>query len=139
MTLPALRRRSDCATLIRRVFAEEAAQAGTSAIPDESVIAGLAAYFWPGNLRELRHVARFAVALAEGRSNVICQEHLPPALGHSGEPGSQAQIPNMSPETESLRLALQRVGWNITAAARLLNISRATLHRKIRKSGLQRH
>jgi len=136
VSLPALRQRKDCASLIRSVFAEEAATAATTALLDDATLALLTAYHWPGNLRELRHTARFAVALAEGRSEVIRLEHLPaPFRVSSHEPASQ----NVSPEAAVVRSALQQVGWNVTAAAALLAISRATLHRKIRKLGLQRH
>ncbi len=145
VTLPALRHRSDRAALIRRVFNEEAVHAQAALVPDESTIAILVSYFWPGNLRELRHVARFAVALAEGRGDVIYPQHLPPPFASSertdGASASQAspEGSNHDVEAQMILAALNRAGWNITAAAAVLNISRATLHRKIRKHGLQRH
>ncbi len=144
VTLPALRHRSDRAALIRRVFNEEAVHAQAALVPDESTIAILVSYFWPGNLRELRHVARFAVALAEGRGDVIYPQHLPPPFGGSArtDGDSAPRAPEgskQSAEAHMILAALDRAGWNITAAAAVLDISRATLHRKIRKHGLQRH
>jgi sigma-54 dependent transcriptional regulator, acetoin dehydrogenase operon transcriptional activator AcoR len=143
IAIPPLRQRKDRASLIRKVFEEEASAANTRAVPDDATLALLTAYYWPGNLRELRHMARFAVALAQDRSEVIRQEHLPAPLGataqSSSETGSPADTSVDAPNARIIRTALQQVGWNVTAAAALLGISRATLHRKIRKLGLQRH
>ncbi|WP_312795243.1 helix-turn-helix domain-containing protein, partial [Tianweitania sp.] len=37
-----------------------------------------------------------------------------------------------------LQRALARAGGNVSAAAKLLGISRATMHRKLNKTGLER-
>ncbi|MFO1071341.1 MAG: sigma 54-interacting transcriptional regulator [Geminicoccaceae bacterium] len=86
--------------------------------------AQLAAHFWPGNIRELRHVARYAVAMCEGCT--ILPEHLPETLA-----GPDATAAADAEEAVPGR-ALEHCGWNVTAAASFLGMSRATLHRHIR-------
>src|SRR5690606_7731841 len=67
VVLPSLRERADRLALIERCLADEAAALGLPAprLAPEAVRA-LDRHGWPGNLRELRHVARFALAMAEG-------------------------------------------------------------------------
>ena len=130
LKLPALRERADKAVLIGQVFAEEARAQGRTVRLAEATAARLAAHFWPGNIRELRHVARYAVALCEGAT--ILPEHLPDTLGGAEAPGGVDAC------RATLRQALDHCGWNVTAAASLLGISRATLHRQIRGYQLQR-
>ena len=129
--LPPLRDRADRAELIARVFAEEAGAQGSQAKLVPAAMALLKEHFWPGNIRELRHAARYAVALCDGEA--ILPEHLPPSI----------RGPRQSSATDddgptALELALDRCDWNMTAAARLLGVSRATIHRRVRDSGLRR-
>jgi transcriptional regulator of acetoin/glycerol metabolism len=89
----------------------------------------------------LRHALRFAVALAEDTDDVLTLRHLPPlfqsmAAAEAGDPlpGSA----HAATEARMIRVALDRTGWNVTATAMLLDVSRATLHRKIKRYGLVR-
>jgi transcriptional regulator of acetoin/glycerol metabolism len=93
----------------------------------------LAAHDWPGNLRELQHAARFALAVdTDGR---ISLTDLPPPLGAGG-----ATTPPQRPagRRATIEAALERSKWNVSAAAALLGISRATLHRHLREFGIDR-
>lgn len=59
-------------------------------------------------------------------------------------PGSnQAAVPSINPlaraERETLRQLLESCRWNVSYAATQLNISRRTLHRKLKTHGLQRY
>lgn len=89
-------------------------------------------YPWPGNVRELEHVMEHAFVLC--RERIITIEHLPAEIKdykgaekiniqkiHSKEPKPIHEILN----------ALNKVRWNKTKAARMLGISRRTVHRKI--------
>ncbi|MEZ5830720.1 MAG: sigma-54-dependent Fis family transcriptional regulator [Dongiaceae bacterium] len=143
LALPALRQRTDRTALVRAIVAEEAARAGCTVVVGDETMRMLAAYDWPGNLRELRHAARFAVALAmestdgsaaRGAPALLLPRHLPPELHRPGNAGAAEDIV----EARMIRVALTRTGWNVTATAALLDISRATLHRKIRRYGLHR-
>jgi two-component system response regulator HydG len=92
-------------------------------------------YPWPGNVRELEHVMEHAFVLCRG--GVVTLEHLPPEIRDYERPEkmavqeireSRAQGSNGGREILN---ALNKAHWNKTKAARLLGISRRTVHRKI--------
>ena len=131
--LTALRARDDLNALIDHSFQEGAISAGVPC-PRLSAAAraALLRHGWPGNIRELHHVARYALALCD--ADEISLECLPPALRPGGRKGSD-------PETRSepdLAGVLTRFDWNVTLAANWLGISRSTLHRRMRAQGVQR-
>ncbi len=70
LKLPALRERRDRAALIASVLRDEG---GSTLSGDAETL--LMSYGWPGNVRQLRHVLRSAVALADG--GTVCGAHLP--------------------------------------------------------------
>ncbi len=122
LTLPALRSRSDRDALVAAMFVEEADRAGRRDLTlSDAARLALLAHSWPGNLRELRHALRYGIALAEG--DALLADDLPPSL--RPEPAA--------PPLDRRRLedALGAAAWNVSAAARTLGVSRATLHRKI--------
>lgn len=132
--LPVLRQRADRDELIVRAFERAARQCGVA--PPALQLAtrsALAAYAWPGNLRELQHVAKYATAIDSDGS--IGPEDLPPLAGvqktaAEPEPADAARI--------AIASALERSHWNVGAAAAALGISRATMHRRMRALGVQR-
>ena len=99
----------------------------------QHVAAFLEQYPWPGNIRELRHVARYAVALCDG--GTVTLGGLPERLV-----GSMVERPAAfdGVRAQVLQLTLTRCKWNVSMAARMLGISRSTLHRQIRLCRLQR-
>ena len=72
LQLPTLRERSDKRELIRAVLAAEGGPAVSLSAEAERL---LMEHPWPGNIRQLGHVLRSAVALADGCT--ITREHLP--------------------------------------------------------------
>ncbi|MBV8781123.1 MAG: sigma-54-dependent Fis family transcriptional regulator, partial [Phycisphaerae bacterium] len=81
VTLPPLRERAeDLAELCNRFLAEFAKKKHIAGFTDEAKSA-LAAYAWPGNIRELRNVVERAVILC--RSDQIALSDLPANLGRS--------------------------------------------------------
>ena len=99
-----------------------------------AALQAIQAYAWPGNVRELQNAIERAVVV--GAKPVIEAVDLPlrvtgPAAGPA--PGSLA-------EAEKLYICsvLESTAWNITRAARLLAIDRATLYNKIRRYELAR-
>lgn len=136
-TLPALRQRNDRKQIIEQVFYKEAELAGhTSIIIDPDVFRALNAYHWPGNMRELQHVARFAMTVSEdGHVTMHClSAPFDCTEGRGAESGSASD----NIDRRLIRIALDQTGWNVSDTAKRLGISRSTLHRKIKALGLMR-
>jgi DNA-binding NtrC family response regulator len=93
----------------------------------------LCAYDWPGNIRELENVVRRAVTLASGPK--IDPESLAIDVISYSSPDEMAEdgyASVASHEKEAIRKALNRTSGNRKAAAELLDISEATLYRRLR-------
>jgi transcriptional regulator of acetoin/glycerol metabolism len=120
--LPALRERADRDDIIRQIAREEAPKCRLS----QQAWALLAAYPYPGNMRQLRHVLRLAGCTAEDGVITDADLDLPP-FGGRGEPDLEAA------ERAAIVEALRRHGGRVTEAARALKLSRATLYRKIKQ------
>ena len=91
-------------------------------------------YHWPGNVRELENVIERAIVIDQGPQMKV--KHLPFCNIESPlteEPRSLQEV-----ERSHIEKMLQRNDWNIAKTARLLNIDRSTLHKKIKKFGLER-
>ncbi|WP_175687359.1 sigma-54-dependent Fis family transcriptional regulator [Burkholderia multivorans] len=132
--LPALRERHDRVQLIEHVFGQAAISVGKQ-MPRiaEPAKRALAAHSWPGNLRELQHAARFALAV--DNDGVIELNDLPPPLNCSG--GTEVGSPGRC-RRNAIEAALQRCHWNVSEAATSLGVSRSTLHRQMRSLGIDR-
>lgn len=119
--LPALRERADRDDIIRQIAREEASNCRFS----DEAWSQLAAYPFPGNMRQLRHVLRLAGCTAE--NGVITDADLDlPSFGGRAEPNLEAG------ERATIVDALRKHGGRVTDAARALKLSRATLYRKIK-------
>jgi len=106
----------------------------------------LAKYSWPGNVRELRHVIERACVLCEGPT--ISVEHFPEEIrNHVIIPSPQeviiespvatvASLPPYISEEEEIIDILKRARGNKSKAARMLNIDRSTLYRKMQRIGI---
>ena len=134
--LPALRDRADRAALIRRALGREAGDEPVELTAE--AMERLAAYRWPGNVRQLINVLRCAVALAD--DGLIGLDCLPPELLSAPmEPLSVTQsleTTRDAAEAAHLQATLEQHGGNVTSAARSLGINRATLYRKLQRYGL---
>ena len=97
----------------------------------QQAMEGLKSYPWPGNVRELENAIERAVVLAKGRY-----------LGRDDFAflfRSQVQEPALSlkdNQRQHIEHILNLHGWNISRAASALEISRVTLHHKIKAYGL---
>ncbi|MCH8901674.1 MAG: sigma 54-interacting transcriptional regulator [Chloroflexi bacterium] len=98
---------------------------------------------WPGNLRELRNVLRRAALLCP--ANEIRAEDLAlQPVAHSSQPDfrdghplkEQVALAAAEIEKDWIRRILQESGGNKAEAARRLGVDYSTLHRKIKKYGL---
>lgn len=99
-------------------------------------------YDWPGNVRELQNAVERAVILCTGEYvtgpelpvNIakLAAEALPKSTDISS---SLAGLPLEEVERRAIEETLRETGDNKSAAARKLGITRATLHKKLRKYG----
>ena len=130
IALPALRERKvDIVPLAERfmaVFAEKYHRQLTGL--DEGAKAILEAQAWNGNIRELQNCLEKAVILSEG--NILTSKDL------SIYPSASTSRMTAQDEEAQVREAMQRTSGNISAAAKMLGISRPTLYAKLKKFGL---
>jgi two-component system response regulator HydG len=138
--LPSLRERQvDIPVLASRFLARYCANNGLpldakSFAPEAT--AQLQAYPWPGNIRELESTVSRAALSAPGR--VIRAADIE-FLHANISPTSftPARLPTLrEAERSHIMRALEEATWNKKEAARMLEISRGTLYRKILEYGL---
>jgi len=94
----------------------------------------LVRYDWPGNVRELANAIERAMVI--GKPPAIKPEDLPFQLERATEaPGGDSLA-----DLEKVHIAriLERTDWNISRAAEILKIDRATIYNKIKRYGLKR-
>jgi len=97
-------------------------------------------YDWPGNVRELENAVERAVILGAG--DYISEKELPlsitKAYPHADEAGTPAKQPQSLEEIEreAVLAALEAAGGNKSETARILGITRKTLHSKLQKYGV---
>ena len=87
-------------------------------------------YSWPGNLRQMKNVIKYATLLATGR--YITRKELPEELTENLPSHANIQLKNVEHERDLIRKALQECGNNKTRAAQLLGIDRKTLYNKLK-------
>jgi transcriptional regulator of acetoin/glycerol metabolism len=142
LAMPALRERADRDQLVRSAFARAAAEGNAVGLTlTDAVVRVLARYSWPGNMRELQHVAQFAVAASD--SSLIDLQALPPSFMNidteaSTKTASDKALRRSATDSSAISEALRRTAWNVSGAAALLGISRATLHRRLIQFNLHR-
>jgi len=147
LALPPLRERGDDVLLLARHFLQlNSARYGKKGLRfSAQAEAALLGYAWPGNVRELRNVVEEAVLLAQ--EAVIAPQQLSfcaslGALHPAGPaPALVADIPEAGINLEEVERglvlqALQKTGWNVTRAARLLGLTRDTLRYRMEKFSL---
>jgi DNA-binding NtrC family response regulator len=139
--LPSLRERQvDIPVLASRFLARYCAANGLpldakSFAPE--AMAQLQAYSWPGNIRELESTVSRAALSAPGR--VIRETDVEFLHAHpAADPSEPPRLPTLrEAERTHIHRALESTGWNKKEAARLLEISRGTLYRKILEYALE--
>jgi DNA-binding NtrC family response regulator len=134
--LPPLRERLEDLPLIAQTFLGKlAARHGT---PPRTLSRGalrkLTTYGWPGNVRQLENVLSRSAVLTH--SDEIGAEDI--ELSPVGHVRSRAQSRDEFHKEEAVRIraALHQHGWNVSEVARVLEIPRMSLYRKLRRHGL---
>jgi len=131
--LPPLREREDRLGLIHQLLAEEAEACGVEVVLADDALQALLLYRWPGNLRQLRQVLRYASTVSEG--GWVRLEDLPQEV--RGDAVASAEVDASSPARQLLLDALIRHRWKPADAARALGISRATLYRRVHEHRIE--
>ena len=93
----------------------------------------IAAYNWPGNLRELNNVMKRATLLTRG--DYIGVAELEQSMSHI-QPQSPITLRDEQTEQQRIEAALQAANGNKSKAAQLLAIDRKTLYNKMKKYGI---
>jgi DNA-binding NtrC family response regulator len=137
ITLPPLRERPDDIPILANHFCREYAK--ENAKGEMRLSAGameaLSGYRWPGNVRELRTAVEHGVVLARGQE--IETRDLPASVREGGDRTGSGVRPGGPTvkleelERHAIETALRKTKQNVTEAAKLLGISRRTLHRKL--------
>ena len=98
----------------------------------------LAAYEWPGNIRELRNTVERMAILTPGE--IIDGDAVPIEirLGVETGPRSNLRETREAAERDHILKALEETNWNVSGAARALGIECTNLHKRIRALGLTR-
>jgi two-component system, NtrC family, response regulator AtoC len=141
---PLRKRKKDIPGLVQRYLDECNATLGTHirGISDDALRAVLA-YDWPGNARRLRAVVRRACAIADGDVLQIADLDLSNPLGRTvAAPAAAAPEADVAEwalatvERRHIETVLAYTKGNKSEAARILDIARTTLDRKLASYGI---
>jgi sigma-54 dependent transcriptional regulator, acetoin dehydrogenase operon transcriptional activator AcoR len=128
--LPSLREHADLAGFITSLWQESAGPARGVRLR-EDLIASLALYPWPGNVRQLLSLLRTLLALADD-GDCLTYTDLPAEY--------QMSIPNeatslAASSQELIETTIAQFDGNLTKAAAALGVARSTLYRRRFKAG----
>lgn len=131
IALPALRERKEdivpLAQMFLERFAEKYHRPLVGIAPDAAAM--LAESRWSGNIRELQNCIEKAVILSDGNELTAKDIQLEPV-------GTTIKAVSEAEEERMIRQAMDRTDGNISAAAKILGVSRPTMYAKLKKYGL---
>ena len=149
IALPPLRERREDIVPLAELFIGQFAEKYHRPVSglDEPAKAVLEGCRWSGNIRELQNVIEKAVILSEAKDlsaakNLTAKDIQVDLSGTSafkmiGKNVILSEAKNLAEEEERMvRETIERCNGNITAAARVLGISRPTMYAKMKKYGL---
>jgi DNA-binding NtrC family response regulator len=143
VVLPPLRERPEDIPILAQHFLQEAVEDTGSQVTGitEAALSLLAAYEWPGNIRQLKNVIRTMVVMCD-RPRIDVPD-LPPEVAPRRQlPASSAAPANLAGvslgelEKKAIADTLARTQGNREKAAKILGIGERTLYRKIREYNL---
>ena len=140
--VPPLRERAEDIPLLAEYWASQYARKVGKAIRgiDESAMAVLCGYRWPGNIRELQNVVERAVILARGSLLGLSDFELPSlaAAPEAVRPARAGPADERQQIEEALEASRGRV-YGDGGAAEALGVPPSTLESRIRRLGIDKH
>lgn len=148
--MPALKERREDIPVLAELFLKRVAALRSRRSPtlNPDAMAGLQAYDWPGNVRQLRNVLERTLILSPNEeTNFIDVSMLPPEV--MSEPtrmfptdasqsimGTTLREAREAFEREYLKVQIRRFSGNISRTAAFIGMERSALHRKLKALGL---
>ncbi|MCF2947845.1 sigma-54 dependent transcriptional regulator [Paraglaciecola aquimarina] len=137
--IPPLRQRAEDIPLLANAFLDELNQENNSQFAwSEAQLSKLKDYDWPGNVRELRHCVHRAFIMSDPQSNQVelpASFQSPFSLVKKANNSVSAGQTIEDVEKELIRITLEKVDGNKTAAADMLGISTKTLYNRLHAYG----
>ncbi|WP_152205371.1 sigma-54-dependent transcriptional regulator [Marinobacter changyiensis] len=134
VTLPPLRERpEDLPELCKKILSDFPPSDSRRTFNKKTLL-DMATYSWPGNLRELQNRLRQAVLLTDGRQVKPEDLGLPGSVElANGNNGLTLEQSRARAEQHALSCSLALTNHNVSAAARMLKISRVSFYRLMEK------
>lgn len=136
LNMPPLRKRKEDISLLVPHFLNKYSHETTKQVDHvrRDAMELLKRYDWPGNVRELENAIERAVVLSKSRTLGIEDfSFLRPARSRLPVPRSLREM-----EKDHIQQILKECDWNVTKAAKILEINRVSLHKIIKRYNLQR-
>lgn len=134
--IPPLRERKEDIPLLVQHFLNKYSHETTKQVDRTTTeaMSFLKTYDWPGNIRELENAIERAVVLSKSRTlGADAFSFLRPAKSRTRGPRTLQEV-----EKDYIEEVLEQQDWNITHSAKILGINRVTLHKMIKRLGLNR-
>jgi DNA-binding NtrC family response regulator len=135
LAVPALRERRGDVPMLAQHFYQRCTIDKKTRVEgfSKQAIAAMVAYDWPGNVRELFNRVQRAVVMTDRR--MITPADIGLAI-EEGQISIGLETARTLAERDAISVTFNRVGRNVTRAARELGISRMTLYRLLEKHGI---
>jgi len=103
--------------------------------PPASLVAELAAYDWPRNVRQIRNIA-YEMATLSGRRPFVPGAKLAALLAQSGAGEAAASAERGPPTRDELRALLRANRFGVAPTARALGLSQGAMYNLLRRHGV---
>ncbi|WP_027366846.1 sigma-54-dependent Fis family transcriptional regulator [Desulfocurvibacter africanus] len=139
LRVPSLRERKEDIPLLAQHFLERFAKKNRKTLKGftPQAMDALLRHDWPGNVRELENAVERAVILSLGE--YVSERELPLLVAGEGSTETQPHLALNGDrsledvEREAILATLDKTGGNKSETARILGITRATLHKKLKQ------
>ncbi|MGS2719021.1 sigma-54-dependent transcriptional regulator [Paraglaciecola aestuariivivens] len=139
ITVPSLAERKEDIPLLARAFLEELNQENACHYQwSAEQLDRLADFDWPGNVRELRHAVHRAFIMSSPDTNkIVLPDNFASPFSRTAKPSNNVTAGQTieDVEKELIRITLEKVEGNKTAAAEMLGISTKTLYNRLHAYG----